>query len=91
VGSDIFFMAFGYEARSRYENLSGFGCNLGNWTRLKVQCTNGDLTIFINDVIAYTAKIMNRPTEIVGVQLRFNGAGSFKNTVLKNASQVVQF
>ena len=91
VGSDIFFMAFGYEARSRYENLSGFGCNLGNWTRLKVQCTNGDLTIFINDVSAYTAKIKNRPTEIVGVQLGFNGAGSFKNTVLKNASQTVQF
>jgi hypothetical protein len=87
---DIFFAAFGYYVHSHSEDLSGFGCNVKEWTKLRVECKQGNMIVFINEKPCYEMKIKNAPAEIVGVQYRFNGLGEVKNTFLEaNGKKIV--
>jgi hypothetical protein len=70
----------GAEAASRSADLSGFGCDLTQWTSLRVETVNRTATIFVNNKKAYTLTFPNDPTGIVGVQYRFNGAAAVKDT-----------
>ena len=87
---DISLAAFGYYVESKTADLSGFGCTPSDWTKLKIECKRGDMKIFVNNKVAYIAKITNAPTEIVGVQYRFNGPCAVRNTWLAgNAEKVI--
>lgn len=87
---DISLAAFGYYVASDKADLSGFGCTPSEWTKLKIECKRGEMKIFVNNKVAYMAKITNAPTDIVGVQYRFNGPCAVRNTWLKgNAGKVV--
>jgi hypothetical protein len=70
----------GARAESKSADLSGFGCDLTQWTSFRVETINKTATIYVNNVKAYTLTFPNDPTGIVGVQYRFNGAATVKNT-----------
>jgi hypothetical protein len=72
----------GAHAESKSADLQGFGCDLTQWISLRVETINKTATIYINNVKAYTLTFPNKPTGIVGVQYRFNGAAAVKETRL---------
>lgn len=88
---DIYVAAYGYYASSRKADLSGFGCNPVQWTQLKVNCRKGLMTFFVNQKAVYRVRIKNRPSEIIGVQVRFNGPGAVRNTWLQGSTGRVVF
>ena len=63
---------------SKFNDLSGFGCDLTQWTRLRVICRNRHAKIFVNDILAFELNAPNDPVGIVGVQYRFNGPAEIK-------------
>ncbi|HMF71593.1 MAG TPA: hypothetical protein VK616_08970 [Flavitalea sp.] len=77
---DIRLYAAGKEAISKHADLSKFGCDLKQWTTLKVETINRHMIFYVNDVKAYELDFPNPPTGIVGVQYRFNGLGAVKDT-----------
>lgn len=79
---DIYLFAYGFFTDSKKDDLSGFGCNLHEWTKLKVTCKDRHMQFFINDKEIYAAGITRPPAEIVGMQYRFNGVGAVRNTIL---------
>lgn len=80
----------GVGAESKTADLSGFGCDLTQWTALRVEVINKVATIYINNKKAYTLAFPNKPTGIVGVQYRFNGAASVKDTRFKWGEKVYE-
>jgi len=79
---DIALTAGGFYTDSKQDDLSGFGCDLSEWTKLKIVCKNQQIRFWINNKPIYTTMIKNAPTEIVGVQYRFKGPGFVRNTRL---------
>ncbi len=79
VGNLNFYFC-GAGAESKFTDLSGFGCDLTQWTSLRVVTMNKMATIYVNNKRAYTLTFPNTPTGIVGVQYRFNGAAAVKET-----------
>jgi hypothetical protein len=63
---------------SKYNDLSGFGCDLSRWTKLKLICRNRHAKIFVNDNLAFELDAPNDPVGIVGVQYRFYGPAEIK-------------
>lgn len=88
---DIYVAAFGHFAESKKADLSGFGTDPSQWTKLKIVCKNGLMRFYLNDKIVYKAQITHDPKEIVGVQCRFNGMGAVRNTWLEGESGRVEF
>lgn len=88
---DISLAAFGYYVESKKADLSGFGCTPNEWTKLRIECKQGLMKLFVNNKVAYTAKVANSPTDIVGVQYRFNGTGAVRNTWLGGKNGKVIF
>ncbi len=88
---DIYVAAYGYYASSRKADLRGFSCHPTRWNQLRVSCRSGLVTFFLNQRAVYQARIKNRPTEIIGVQVRFNGPGALRNTWLQGTSGKVIF
>jgi hypothetical protein len=72
-------------------DLSGFGANLNEWTKVHVETVDKLVTIYVNDKKAYSLTFPNDPTGIVGVQYRFNGVGAVKDTWFASASGRIQF
>jgi hypothetical protein len=77
---DLRLYAAGKGVQSKEADLSKFGCNLNEWTKLKVVTKDAKMTFYVNDVQAFSFKFPNPPTGIVGVQYRFNGPGAVKDT-----------
>ena len=88
---DISLAAYGQYVESKTADLSGFGCNPKEWTKLRIECRQGLMTLYVNNKKAYSTKISNQTTEIVGVQYRFNGAGAVRNTWLEGEKSKVVF
>jgi hypothetical protein len=63
---------------SAHDDLSKFGCDLAEWTKLKIVCYNRHARIFVNDHLAFDVDVPNKPVGIVGVQYRFNGPADIK-------------
>ncbi|GAA0549479.1 hypothetical protein [Chitinophaga japonensis] len=77
---DLLLYFCGARVESKSADLSGFGCDLTQWTSLRVETVNKTARIYVNGRKAYTLTFPNHPTEIVGVQYRFNGAAAVKDT-----------
>jgi hypothetical protein len=77
---DLSLYALGKNVTSREADLSGFGADLTKWTTLKIETVSGHMQIIINNRHAYTLDFADPPTDIVGVQFRFRGGGSVRDT-----------
>lgn len=83
---DMFLAFCGTYVESKAADLSRFGCDLTEWTHLRVESVNKHVTIFVNDAKAYELDFPHDPTGIVGVQYRFAGTGAIKDTWFRNGS-----
>ena len=85
------YLAFcGMGVASAEADLSKFGCDLNEWTTLRVEVVNKKATIFVNETLAYSLDFPNDPTGVVGVQYRFNGVGAVKDTFFENDNNRIQ-
>jgi hypothetical protein len=80
----------GASAQSEDDDLSKFGCDLNQWTKLRVETIDKHATIFVNEEEAYSMTFPNTPTGVVGVQYRFNGVGAVKDTRFEFGGSVVK-
>jgi hypothetical protein len=80
----------GKTVTSKDEDMSGFGCDLTQWTRLRVETVNKKSSIYVNGIKAYELTFPNDPTGIVGVQYRFNGVGAVKDTWFESNGMVTR-
>lgn len=86
---DLSLFAAGAGASSRNGDLSGFGCDLTQWTSLRVTSVHRHLTIFVNGKSAWAADFPDPPTDIVGVQYRFSGTCAVKYARFTSANQTI--
>jgi hypothetical protein len=77
---DLSLYAQGKRITSKEADLSGFGADLTQWTTLKIATVNRHMQFTLNNKPAYSLDFLNPPTDIVGVQYRFRGGGSVKDT-----------
>jgi hypothetical protein len=77
---DLSLYALGKNISSKEADLSGFGSDLTKWTTFKIETVAGHMEISLNNRHAYTLDFLNPPDEIVGVQYRFHGGGSVRDT-----------
>lgn len=77
---DLVLVAAGAVAKSSNANLSGFGCDLSQWVKLKVEAKNKQVNFFVNGEKAYSLTFSAEPADIVGVQYRFQGTAAVKDT-----------
>jgi hypothetical protein len=70
----------GWQAESRSADLSGFGCDLTQWTSLRVETVHKTATIYVNNKKVYSLTFPHEPKGIVGVQYQFYGAAAVKET-----------
>jgi hypothetical protein len=83
---ELHLFAAGKGLKSQEADLSGFGADLTQWTTLRVETKDKKMNFFVNKVLAASFVFPNIPTGIVGVQYRFNGVGSVRNTWFENKS-----
>jgi hypothetical protein len=81
----------GTHITSKDADLSKFGCDLNQWTSLKVEAQNKHVRIYVNNVEAASLTFPNNPTGIVGFQYRFNGTGAVKDTRISNGKLSYNF
>jgi hypothetical protein len=87
---DLSLYAAGMNVQSKDADLSKFGCDLNQWVELRVESKNRHLRFFINGEQAYSLTFPNEPTDIIGLQYRFNGTGAVKNTRFIKDQQVLR-
>ncbi|MBO9561664.1 MAG: hypothetical protein J7621_02785 [Niastella sp.] len=88
---DLMLYACGGGGTSKDTDLSRFGADLSQWTTLRVESRNKQMTFFVNGVQAYSLNFPHEPTGIVGVQYRFYGVGAVKDTWFRDSSTVYDF
>lgn len=81
----------GKDISSKEADLSGLGCDLTQWTQLRVETSNKQATIYVNGVKAYGLTFPNVPTGIVGLQYRFDGVGAVKDTWFQHKGKTIRF
>lgn len=75
---DLSLAYLGHYLEAKYADLSGFGTNPSEWTKLKIISQNGRVVIFVNESLALELTAKNTPVGIVGVQYRFIGEGEVR-------------
>lgn len=88
---DIGLYFCGKEVISEDADLSKFGADLNQWTTLRVESLDKNVSLFVNGEKAYTLTFPNDPTAVVGVQYRFNGVGAVKDTWFESKGEVIRF
>jgi hypothetical protein len=88
---NLYVAAYGVGAGSDAADLSGFGCDLNDWAKVRVVCIDRHVQFFVNERLAWETEIANPVTEIVGVQYRFEGPGNVRNTKLTSGGKVSVF
>lgn len=86
---DLSLYAAGASASSRNADLSGFGCDLSQWTTLRVTSAHRNLTFYVNGKPAWSGTFHDNPEDIVGVQYRFNGTCAVKNARFTTAAGAI--
>ncbi|HEX8548433.1 MAG TPA: hypothetical protein VF691_15840 [Cytophagaceae bacterium] len=69
---------------SKETDLSKFGCDLSEWTTVKVVGGKKNIQIIVNGIEAYRSSLPHSSLEVVGVTFRFHGSGAVKETRFYN-------
>jgi hypothetical protein len=88
---DLMLAVAGYYVNSKNADLSGFGCDLTQWTTLRLETVNRQMRILVNGKEVYNLTIPNEPKGIVGLQYRFYGVGAVKDTWFRSRGKVYDF
>lgn len=81
---DLQLLAAGRKVTSAGRDLSGFGCDLTKWTKLKVEAINKHLRFIVNGKEACSLVFPNSPSGIVGVEYIFEGTAAVKAASFQN-------
>lgn len=76
---------------SEEADLSKFGADLSQWTQLRVESHNKNVSIFVNGQKAYSLIFPNEPKGVVGVQYRFSGVGAVMDTWFESNGNKILF
>jgi hypothetical protein len=87
---DLVLVAAGVVAKSSDANLSGFGCDLSQWVKLKVEAKNKQMNFFVNGEKAYSLTFSAEPTDIVGLQYRFQGTAAVKDARFTKDDRIIK-
>ena len=87
---DLRLYALGKTVSSKEEDLSGFGCDLTQWTTLKIETVAGHMQLTLNNRPAYSLDFSNPPDDIVGVQYRFRAGGAVKDTRFSTHGRTIE-
>ncbi|ACU62327.1 hypothetical protein [Chitinophaga pinensis] len=77
---DLYLRAGNRFFQSKDTDLSKFGRDLHEWVRLQVEAKDHQVRILVDGEVACSFTADYLPTEIVGVQYRFQGPGAVRNT-----------
>ncbi|UPK72697.1 hypothetical protein [Chitinophaga filiformis] len=86
---DLLLVAGGKAMQSKNTDLSKFGRDMSRWVQLKVEAKDKHIRILVDgdEAAAFTGDY--QPTDIVGVQYRFEGPGAVKDTRFINGNKVI--
>ncbi|WP_316744289.1 hypothetical protein [Pedobacter antarcticus] len=85
---DLTLYVAGEMIESSDTDLSAFGADLNQWVNLKVEAKNHQMHFFVNGKEAYSLPFSHQPSDIIGIEYRFNGTGAVKNTKFVKDGQV---
>lgn len=86
---DLRLYAAGEGASSKDADLSGFGCDLTQWTTLRVESRDRRMRFLVNGRSAYSLRFPHDPNDIVGVQYRFTGVCAVRNARFTTGSRSI--
>jgi hypothetical protein len=73
-------------------DLSKFGVDMNTDTSVKLSSSDGELSIFINDILAYSVKLKEEKSpSISGIRYQFKGAGSINEIIIRNKERTFLF
>ena len=89
---DMGLMAVDTGFSAQHINLSGFGCDMSQWVKVRCEVRNKHLQIWVNGKEAFDYTFKSAPDRIVGVSYRFQGAGAVNAVKLTriNGSPVLE-
>lgn len=65
-------------------DLSGLGVNFDQWVKLRCEAQDNQISIFINDTLAFQTAMPGEGLNISGINFRFQGTGRIRNVTLKD-------
>ena len=74
---------------SQEADLSGFGCDLTQWSTLKVISNHRQVSFFVNGRQAASVNFPHEPSDIVGVQYRFTGTCAVRNAQFTSGNRTI--
>ncbi len=83
---DIYLWTPGKGISSQQADLSGFGCDLTQWSTLKVISSHRQVNFFVNGRRAASVSFPHEPSDIVGVQYRFTGTCAVRSAQFTTSS-----
>jgi hypothetical protein len=86
---NIYLWTPGKGISSQEADLSGFGCDLTQWSTLKVISSHRQVTFLINGRQAAAVSFPHEPSDIVGVQYRFNGTCAVRNAQFTSGGHTI--
>ncbi|HVS94171.1 MAG TPA: hypothetical protein VHE59_19175 [Mucilaginibacter sp.] len=87
--SDIRLLNGAYFISGKDNDLSGFGADLSQWTRLDCRSNGKMIQYFVNGKLAFETPVPLYTENIVGIGYQFMGAGSVKDVRLKKGEKTV--
>jgi hypothetical protein len=86
---DLALYAGGKSLQSKNTDLSKFGRDMSQWVQLKLEAKDKHIRILVDGEEAAAFAGDYQPTDIVGVQYRFEGPGAVKDTRFINGNKVI--
>lgn len=77
------------EIDGRSTDLSGLGADLSNWVSLSCISRNGQISITVNNKLAYTYQVADKQITILGLGFRFHGIGEVRHIALLGNNKMV--
>jgi hypothetical protein len=87
--SDLSLLNGGYFISGKYNDLSGFGTDLSQWTRVGCKSVGNKIQYFINDKLIYESPRPLYNENIIGIGYNFQGTGEVKNVKLDKGNKTV--
>jgi hypothetical protein len=89
--SDLSLFFIDHTIDGKEEDLSGFGCDLSQWVKVRCEVKNKKASFFVNDHLAYQTGFNGDASKITGIVYRFQGTGSVNKVILSKSDGTVVY
>lgn len=87
--SDLRLLNGGYFMSGKDNDLSGFGTNLSQWTKVTCKCEGSKIQYYINDKLAFESPRPLYNESIIGIGYHFQGTGEVRKIKLGNGKKTI--